>query len=68
MVNGRIIYQDGQFPHLNLSEVEQDAVRSALEARRPKNPVDRHRTDELRTHLYSHYQNVTARRRSADCG
>jgi 5-methylthioadenosine/S-adenosylhomocysteine deaminase len=67
MVDGRIVYQDGQFPHLNLSEVEQEAVRSAWEARRPKDPADRHRTAELRTDLHSHYQNVTARRRNVDC-
>src|SRR5262249_55919060 len=63
MVDGRIVYQEGQFPHLNLSEVEQDAVRSACVARRPKDPTDWHRTAELRTQLYSHYQSVTAKGR-----
>src|SRR5262249_34789800 len=61
VVDGRIVYQEGQFPHLNLSEVEQDAVRSACVARRPKDPTDWHRTAELRTQLYSHYQSVTAK-------
>jgi hypothetical protein len=61
MVDGEILYRDGEFPHLNLPEVEQNAVRSARAARRPKNPADRDRTAELRTHLYSHYKNVTAK-------
>jgi len=61
MVDGEILYRDGQFPHLDLSEVEQEAVRSAGAARRPKDAADRDRTAELRTHLYSHYRNVTAK-------
>jgi 5-methylthioadenosine/S-adenosylhomocysteine deaminase len=66
MVGGRICYRDGAFPHLSLSDVEEQAVRAAGAARRPKDPADRDRTAELRSHLVAHYQKVTAGRRETD--
>src|SRR3984893_18706758 len=35
MVEGRILYDHGKFPHLDLSQLEQAAVRSACNATRP---------------------------------
>jgi cytosine/adenosine deaminase-related metal-dependent hydrolase len=58
MVDGHILYHDGQFPHLSLSQVEEDAVRSARHARMPADPSNRGRTIELRHHLIDHYQSI----------
>ena len=63
MVDGRILYDHGTFPHLDLAEVEQAAVRSAGNARRPKVETDRDRAAELSGHLHRHYRAVAARHR-----
>jgi 5-methylthioadenosine/S-adenosylhomocysteine deaminase len=61
MVDGRILYGHGKFPHLDISEIEQAAVHSACNARRPTVVVDRDRTAELSRHLHRHYRAVAMR-------
>jgi hypothetical protein len=61
MVDGRILYDHGKFPHLDLSQIEQAAVRSACNARRPRVLANRDRTAELSVHLHRHYRAIGAR-------
>ncbi|HEY7246970.1 MAG TPA: amidohydrolase family protein [Xanthobacteraceae bacterium] len=61
MVDGRILYDRGNFPHLDLSQVEQAAVRSARNARRPGDPRAYHRAAGLSVQLHRHYSCVAAR-------
>jgi 5-methylthioadenosine/S-adenosylhomocysteine deaminase len=68
MVDGRILYDHGKFPHLDLSEVEQAAVRSACNARRPAVAADRDHTAELSLHLHRHYGAVAVRHARSKSG
>ena len=61
MVDGRILYDHGKFPHLDLSQIEQAAVHSACNARRPGVLANRDRTAELSVHLHRHYRAIGAR-------
>lgn len=60
MVDGRILYHNGNLVGLDLDEIEQAAVSSARLARRPKDPENRERASRLHDHLCRHYENITA--------
>jgi cytosine/adenosine deaminase-related metal-dependent hydrolase len=61
MVDGRVLYQDGRYADVSLSELESEAATSARKARLPSDPGDADRTMRYRHHLCDHYRSLTAR-------
>jgi 5-methylthioadenosine/S-adenosylhomocysteine deaminase len=61
MVDGRILYYDGQFADPDLADVEVAAAASASRARLPSDLSNRDRTASLLTHLAKHYRSLAAK-------
>ena len=59
MVDGRIVFRDGDFTSLDHAEIARGAAATALAARSPRRPEDSRRTEDLKQHLTSHYRNLT---------
>ncbi len=59
MVDGRIVYRNGEFVSLDRRALEQQAAAAALAARLPHDPENRHRARAFREHLASHYRAAT---------
>jgi cytosine/adenosine deaminase-related metal-dependent hydrolase len=60
MVDGRILYRDGQFTNPKLLDVEIEAVSSARGARMPAVLANRNRAQRLHGHLCDHYSGYMA--------
>jgi cytosine/adenosine deaminase-related metal-dependent hydrolase len=56
MVDGRVLYHDGRFPHLDMEAVRSAARRTALSARRASDPRAGDLAQALRPHLQSFYE------------
>jgi len=61
MVDGRILYRDGELPHLDRHALAAQAADAARRAEAPLEADDRARTDALRERLVAHYAGLTAR-------
>ena len=59
MVDGRIVYRNGEFVSLDRRALEQQAAAAALAARLPHDPENRHRARAFRGQLASHYRAAT---------
>jgi len=60
MVDGRIVYRDGELPGLDMDEIERAAAAAACRARRPTDGASRERTAQLDGQLRRHYAGITA--------
>jgi hypothetical protein len=60
MVDGRILYRDGELLGLDLDEIEQAAATAAGRARRPTDGASRERAAQLDGQLRRHYAGITA--------
>jgi 5-methylthioadenosine/S-adenosylhomocysteine deaminase len=60
MVDGRILYRDGELLGLDLDEIEQAAATAAGRARRPMDGASRERAAQLDGQLRRHYAGITA--------
>jgi cytosine/adenosine deaminase-related metal-dependent hydrolase len=56
MVGGRIVFQDGVYPGLDIDEVKQAAAHAAGAARLPADPANVERTKRFRLELARHYR------------
>ncbi|HVY21108.1 MAG TPA: amidohydrolase family protein [Bauldia sp.] len=60
IVAGRIVYADGEFPGLDIAEVEANAVATAIAARRARDPEAPARTALLMGALNKHYRDLAS--------
>ena len=58
MVDGQVLYLNGQFTNATLADLETEAAEAALNARRPADLESMELTRELRNSLCNHYQKV----------
>lgn len=66
MVAGRVLYQNGQFPHLDADKIQAAAGAAAQAARTSSDPDATRFTKELRPHIAKFYANLTAETRFKD--
>ncbi|HSI40565.1 MAG TPA: amidohydrolase family protein [Xanthobacteraceae bacterium] len=66
MVEGRILYRDGVFPHLDVAAIGAAAAQAAARARRPDNDAYIDLTVRLRPYLAAFYGGLTAHTRFPD--
>lgn len=59
MVDGRVLYRDGELTNLDRAQVERMAATSALAARCPRNPDDLQRARELKERMTTLYREIT---------
>jgi cytosine/adenosine deaminase-related metal-dependent hydrolase len=59
MVDGYIVYRNGEFPTLDRDILEREAAAAAKAARMPSVPENRYRARDLRKHLAAHYHSIT---------
>ncbi len=59
MVDGRVLYRDGDLQHLDKQELKAQAADAARRARAPIEPDDLARTQDLRARLAAHYTMLT---------
>jgi cytosine/adenosine deaminase-related metal-dependent hydrolase len=60
MIDGQILYANGQYTQLDITALEQEAAQAAQRARAPADLENINRTKQLRNHLRDHYQSVAA--------
>jgi cytosine/adenosine deaminase-related metal-dependent hydrolase len=58
MVNGRILYRDGQFTDIDFAALTKEAVAVANGARRPADPKNRQQYKAMRPRLEDHYARI----------
>jgi 5-methylthioadenosine/S-adenosylhomocysteine deaminase len=66
MVGGRVLYRDGEFPHLDIAEIREGAGTAAGRAHLPDNRAYVDLTSRLRPYLADFYRRLTADTRFPD--
>jgi hypothetical protein len=61
MVAGRVVFDGGEHPGIDIAEVRAAAMQAAVAARLPSDPANVDRTRRLRAELRSHYRRHAAK-------